>query len=266
MSRTLLKSIPCSSGARHVSVPRNPKNFPARAFTLIELLVVIGIIAILAGLLLPALTSAREKGRSVSCTNNLKQIGSGMLMYVSDFEYYPPGHFAGTTEWDLCVGTYAGGVNDPLVTAARSKVFVCPSILVPENGVVLNYSANPNVCKEITTAAGQVKANLIRRTVDLLVAADAIQYAADGSSHALFWGVQDSSGTQIDLDNGDPTKADEPVQLGQDVDKVYNVNDPNGSNLRYRHGKTGVVALLADGHAERIKKGQVLNRSFYKNY
>ena len=55
-------------------------------FTLIELLIVIAIIAILAGLLLPALNSAREKGRSISCLSNLKQFGVCEGMYQSTFE------------------------------------------------------------------------------------------------------------------------------------------------------------------------------------
>lgn len=62
------------------------KRLKARGFTLIELLVVIAIIAILAAILFPVFARAREAARATACRNNLKQIGTAMMMYVQDYD------------------------------------------------------------------------------------------------------------------------------------------------------------------------------------
>lgn len=121
-----------------------------KGFTLIELLVVIAIIAILAAILFPVFARARENARKATCQSNLKQLGSGMAMYLQDYdEKYPT-----TSEWTQwhCYIAEGGSGRRPTVSGVlgswtkiiqpyvkNTRLADCPSIKIWEGGV---YATN----------------------------------------------------------------------------------------------------------------------------
>ncbi|MDD4182122.1 MAG: prepilin-type N-terminal cleavage/methylation domain-containing protein [Victivallaceae bacterium] len=122
------KKLPKLTGDREMKSHRSGKSQLAdsRMFTLIELMIVIAIIAILAAMLLPVLNKAREKGKAISCVNNLKQFGNAIVLYVDDNNGWMPVSETDKKLWDWQLHSYLNYDWANKSNKTSFSIFHCP--------------------------------------------------------------------------------------------------------------------------------------------
>ena len=218
-------------------------NGKSRIFTLIELLIVVAIIAILAGMLLPALNSAREKARSISCLSKIKQVNLEMNMYADSHDDYLPARGSWPVCWatDLGLKKKNGRYNDVL----------CPTLEIKEGHTVSTDSQAYGLNIWITGKSDVSEARVHNQKRGKITGSERKDFVANTTSGVVLFG--DSIYTTYS-----GTVGDSPAQyIGYAV--KYNASG-NGA-VHFRHpGDTANFGML-DGSGANMNFQNAYKRS-----
>jgi prepilin-type N-terminal cleavage/methylation domain-containing protein/prepilin-type processing-associated H-X9-DG protein len=208
-----------------------------RAFTLIELLVVITIIALLASLLLPALTAAKQRAWSIQCNSNLRQIGLGMTMYADEANGLFP-ESGGAIPWNIIFpATQNYSWMQQIFSYVRNtNVYHCPAnkLLPLEKQSAFNYFNGSRAAFVLMGTHAPVKSRLIRFPVAYVLSGDTLDFDPSDADKDDY-----SQNCVGGLDNGWPWEEWQAHAKGQNLlfadghSKWYKAYATNEMTFRY---------------------------------